>query len=124
MVKIKIVIGHRFGKGKNVAEGVRQAGGEPILIEGMAADIKVGQYMKENNADLGICFCGGGGGGALAAQNKYGYKAIYNLRNAMSGVAAVKDGNKVLGFGAFGTDTEELGMEVTKAVMKRSESKS
>jgi len=117
MEKVKIVIGHRFGKGKNVAEGVRQAGGEPILIEGMAADMKVGQYMKENEAHLGISFCGGGGGGALAAQNKYGYKAKYDLRTVPAGIGAVMAGYEALGFGIM--DTEELGREITLAYIKK-----
>ena len=64
------VIGHRMGKGQAVARGVEKAGGKAIVIPGMAADMKLGDVMKENNADLGISFCGSGGAGALTAQNK------------------------------------------------------
>ncbi|HMS38193.1 MAG TPA: SFCGS family glycine-rich protein, partial [Arachnia sp.] len=55
---IKVVIGHRLGKGQRVADGVRQAGGEAILIPGLGADMKLGDVMNEQGADLGISFCG------------------------------------------------------------------
>ena len=116
MKKIKVVIAHRMGKGQNVARGVELAGGEPILIPGIGADMKLGDYMKENNAEIGISFCGGGGGGALAAQNKHGFKATYDLRNVQAGVMAVKNGFEALGFGFM--DTEELGKQVTEAYYK------
>ena len=76
MKNVKIVIAHRMGKGQNVAKGVEAAGGTAIVVPGIGADMKLGDVMKTEEADLGISFCGGGGGGAMAAQNKYGFKAI------------------------------------------------
>ena len=38
--EIIVVIGHRLGKGQNVAKGVEAAGGKAIVIPGMAADMK------------------------------------------------------------------------------------
>lgn len=117
MSKVKIVIAHRMGKGQNVAKGVEAAGGEAIVIPGIGADMKLGKVMKEENADLGISFCGGGGGGALAAQNQFGYRSIYDLRTVMAGVAAVNNGYEALGFSFM--DTEELGKSITEALIKR-----
>lgn len=117
MEKVKVVIAHRMGKGQKVAKGVEAAGGIAIVIPGIGADMKLGDVMKEENADLGISFCGGGGGGALAAQNKFGFKAIYDLRSVVSGVNAVNQGYEALGFGFM--DTEELGKSVTEALIKR-----
>lgn len=113
MEKVKIVIGHRMGKGEKVAKGIEEAGGEAILIPGIGADMKLGDVMKENDAQLGISFCGGGGGGALAAQNNHGYKAKYDMRDVNAGVLAVKNGFEALGFGFM--DTEELGKKITEA---------
>ena len=116
MEKVKVVIAHRMGKGQNVARGVEAAGGEAIVIPGMGAGMKLGDVMKEEHADFGISFCGGGGGGALAAQNKYQFKAIYDLRNVPAGVSAIKNGYEALGFGFM--DTEELGKALTEAYLK------
>lgn len=119
MGKPLIVIGDRLGKGQNVAKGVEKAGGEAIVIPGMAADMKLGDVMKQNNADLGISFCGSGGAGALTAQNKYGYKARHGMRSIEEGETAVKDGIQALGFGFM--DKEELGERIVntwKAVNK------
>ena len=69
--------------------------------------------MKENNADLGISFCGSGGAGALTAQNKYGYKAKYSLRSVEAACTAVKEGCQAVGLGFM--DTEELGERVVQA---------
>ena len=91
MKEVLVVIGHRMGKGQAVARGVEKAGGKAIVIPGMAADMKLGDVMKENNADLGISFCGSGGAGALTAQNKYGYKAKYSLRSVDAAYTAVKE---------------------------------
>ncbi len=102
-----IVIGHRLGKGELVKKGVENKGGTAILIEGVAADMKLGDVMKENNADLGISFCGSGGAGAITAKNKYGYSAKHHLRTVEAGKAAIKEGIQVLGFGFM--DTVELG---------------
>ena len=50
-----------------------EAGGKAVVIKGMGADMKLGDVMKENNADIGISFCGSGGAGAIMAQTKHGY---------------------------------------------------
>ena len=110
--KVLIVIGDRLGKGQKVAAGIEQAGGEAIVIPGMAADMKLGDMMKQKDADLGVSFCGSGGAGALMASNKYGYKCRYGMRSVDEGVTAVKEGIKVLGFGFM--DTEELGRRITE----------
>ncbi|MDR0485073.1 MAG: glycine-rich SFCGS family protein [Alphaproteobacteria bacterium] len=110
--KVVIVIGHRMGKGKNIAEGIEKAGGIAILIPGMLADMKLGDVMNEHNADIGLSFCGSGGAGALTAQTKFGYKAKHSLRSVEEGIAALKEGNKVLGFGFL--DTVELGEKITE----------
>lgn len=111
MSKPLIIIGHRLGKGQNVARGIEKAGGEAFVIEGVTADMRVGDVMKEKHADLGICFCGSGGAGAITAKNKYGYKSTFDLRTVDAGMKAVKEGNEVLGFGFM--DTEELGEKIT-----------
>lgn len=119
MSEIIVVIGHRLGKGQNVAKGIEAAGGKAIVISGMAADMKLGDIMKENDANFGISFCGSGGAGAIMAQTKYGYKAISHLRSIEAGVTAIKQGYQVVGFGFL--DTEELGrklMEEYKRVNK------
>ena len=113
MKEVLVVIGHRMGKGQAVARGVEKAGGKAIVIPGMAADMKLGDVMKENNADLGISFCGSGGAGALTAQNKYGYKAKYSLRSVEAACTAVKEGYQAVGLGFM--DTEELGERVVQA---------
>lgn len=114
--EIIIVIGDRLGKGQKVARGIEKAGGKAIVIEGMAADMKLGDEMHKHEADLGISFCGSGGAGALIAATKYGYKAKHHLRSIEAGEAAVKEGNKVLGFGFM--DLEELGERIMKAFIK------
>ncbi|WP_066497441.1 SFCGS family glycine-rich protein [Abyssisolibacter fermentans] len=117
MKEIKVVIGHRLGKGFKVAKGVEKAGGKAIVIPGVGADMKLGDVMHKENADIGISFCGGGGGGALAAGNKYGYKATYDLRSIESGITAIKKGYKVLGFSFL--DVEELGSKIVEAYKKK-----
>jgi uncharacterized protein (TIGR03577 family) len=102
-----------MGKGQLVAKGISEAGGTPIVIEGLAADMKVGDVMKQNEADLGISFCGSGGAGAINAHNLYGYTARHGLRTVEAGVTAINEGIQVIGFGFM--DTEELGKEITKA---------
>lgn len=114
-----IVIGHRLGKGELVKKGIQEAGGTAILIEGVAADMKVGDIMNENSADLGISFCGSGGAGAITAQNKYGYKAQHHLRTVDAGITALREGNIVLGFGFM--DTEELGRKIVEEWKKLNE---
>lgn len=115
--QITIVIGHRLGKGQKVAKGIEKAGGKAIVIAGMAADMKLGDVMHEQQADLGISFCGSGGAGALMAANKYGYKVKHHLRSVEAGVTAVKEGNEVVGFGFM--DIEELGEALVKAYLAR-----
>lgn len=112
MNKPVVVIGHRLGKGGNVVKGIEAAGGTGILIEGVTADMKIGDVMKEKNADFGISFCGSGGAGAITAQTKYGYKAQHHLRTVEAGVSALREGNQVLGFGFM--DTEELGRRLVE----------
>ena len=114
---IKVVIGHRLGKGQRVAEGVKEAGGEPILIPGLGADMKLGDVMNKEQADLGISFCGSGGAGAITAQTKYGYKAKYGMRSIDEGVTAINEGCNVLGFGFM--DKEELGERLVEAWKKK-----
>lgn len=114
--EIIVVIGDRLGKGQKVAKGIEKAGGKAVVIPGMAADMKLGDVMKEHEADLGISFCGSGGAGALMAANKYGYKAKHHLRSIEAGVTAIKEGYEVLGFGFM--DVEELGEKLTKAYIE------
>jgi uncharacterized protein (TIGR03577 family) len=114
--QVVVVIGDRLGKGKKVAAGVELSGGKAILISGMGADMKVGDVMKENDADFGISFCGSGGAGALMAANKYGFKAIHHLRSIESGITAIKEGYEVLGFGFM--DKEELGKKLVEEYIK------
>lgn len=112
MSKPVVVIGHRLGKGDLVKKGVEAEGGIAHVIPGVAADMKLGDVMKEMNADIGISFCGSGGAGAITAQNKYGYPAKHHLRTVEAGVAALKEGKTVLGFGFM--DTEELGRSLVR----------
>ena len=114
--EVLVVIGHRMGKGQAVARGVEKAGGKAIVIPGMAADMKLGDVMHQNNADIGISFCGSGGAGALTAKNKYGYSAVSELRSVDAAVTAIEQGIKVIGLGFL--DVEELGERVVKAYLK------
>lgn len=108
-----VVIGHRLGKGEAIARGVEKAGGKAHVIPGMAADMKLGDVMHEMGADLGVSECGSGGAGALGAQNKYGYKARYELRSVDAACTAVREGCTVVGLGFL--DTEELGERLVEA---------
>ena len=114
--EILVVIGHRMGKGEAVARGVEKAGGKAIVIPGMAADMKLGDVMHENNADLGISFCGSGGAGALTAKNKYGYTAKSEIRSIEAACTAVEQGCKVVGLGFM--DVEELGERLVNTYRK------
>lgn len=116
MSQIVVVIGDRLGKGQNVAKGVEAAGGKAIVIKGMGADMKLGDVMNEENADLGISFCGSGGAGAITAQSKYGYPCHYGMRSIEEGVTALREGKRVLGFGFM--DKEELGKRITEEYAK------
>lgn len=117
MKEIVIVIGDRMGKGQKVAAGIEAAGCKAIVVPGMAADMKLGDVMQKENADLGISFCGSGGAGALTAKNKYGYEVRYSMRSVEEGETAIADGCKVLGFGFM--DTEELGRRIAQAYIKK-----
>lgn len=116
MAKVKIVIGDRLGKGHNIAKGVEAAGGIAIVIPGVGADMKVGDVVNREGADLGLSFCGSGGAGALTAKTKYGYTVEYGLRSVDAGITALRNGNKVIGFGFM--DTEELGKRMTEECIK------
>lgn len=119
MKQIVVVIGDRLGKGQNVGKGVEAAGGRAVVIAGVGADMKLGDIMKKEGADLGISFCGSGGAGAITAQSKYGYPAEYGMRSIDEGVTALKKGKRVLGFGFM--DSEELGMRLTQELIKLQE---
>ncbi|GLR76497.1 MULTISPECIES: glycine-rich SFCGS family protein [Aliivibrio] len=117
MTNITVVIGDRLGKGQKVGLGVEAAGGIVTVIPGMAADMKLGDIMNQEQADFGISFCGSGGAGAITAQNKYGYKAKYGMRSVEEGVTAINEGYNVLGFGFM--DKEELGQKLVEAFVKK-----
>ncbi|CEE02974.1 hypothetical protein BT1A1_3191 [Caldibacillus thermoamylovorans] len=116
MSKIVVVIGDRLGKGQNVAKGVEAAGGKAIVIPGIGADMKLGDVMKQENADIGISFCGSGGAGAIMAQTKYGYPCQYGMRSIDEGITAIRQGKRVLGFGFM--DIEDLGRKITEEYIK------
>ncbi|MEN3930170.1 SFCGS family glycine-rich protein [Microvirga sp. W0021] len=117
MSQITVVIGDRLGKGQKVAAGAEAAGARVVVIPGVAADMKLGDVMKAENADFGISFCGSGGAGAITAQTKYGYKAKHSMRAIDEGVAAIGEGYNVLGFGFM--DVEELGKALVEAYQKK-----
>lgn len=117
MTAIKVVIGDRLGKGQKVGQGVEVAGGVAVVIPGVAADMKLGDVMKKEEANLGISFCGSGGAGAITAQTKHGYKAKYGMRSVEEGVTAINEGYNVLGFGFM--DKEELGQRLVEAYAKK-----
>lgn len=113
MAKPLVIIGHRMGKGQNIAKGVEAEGGEAYVIPGMLADMKLGDTMHEKNGDIGLSFCGSGGAGAIQANLKYHYKYRQQVQGANGFATAVKDGCIVIG-GPF-ADTEEIGRAVVKA---------
>lgn len=115
-MSVTIVIGDRLGKGQKIATGIEKAGGTAVVIPGVGADMKLGDVMKENEADLGLSFCGSGGAGAITAQSKHGYPAAFGMRSIEEGLTALREGNKVLGFGFM--DTEELGKRLTEELIR------
>ncbi|WP_293931863.1 SFCGS family glycine-rich protein [Iodobacter sp.] len=117
MTQITVVIGDRLGKGQKVGAGVELAAGRAVVIPGVAADMKLGDVMKTENAQLGISFCGSGGAGAITAQTKHGYKAKYGMRSVEEGITAIEEGYVVLGFGFM--DKEELGQRLVVAYQKK-----
>ncbi|EOI06416.1 hypothetical protein UAY_00467 [Enterococcus moraviensis ATCC BAA-383] len=114
---ITVVIADRLGKGQNVAKGVEAAGGKAVVVPGMGADMRLGDVMQQENADLGISFCGSGGAGALTAATKYGYSERHGMRSIDEGITAINDGKTVLGFGFM--DQEELGKRIVEAYLKK-----
>ncbi|MFD1422049.1 SFCGS family glycine-rich protein [Lactiplantibacillus songbeiensis] len=114
---VKVVIADRMGKGQKVAAGVEQAGGEAIVVPGMGADMRLGDVMQQENADMGLSFCGSGGAGALTASTKYGYPERHGMRSIQEGLTAIADGKTVLGFGFM--DKPELGQKLTEAFAKK-----
>jgi uncharacterized protein (TIGR03577 family) len=119
IIMITVVIADRLGKGQNVAKGAEEAGANVILVPGIGADMKLGDVMKENNADFGISFCGSGGAGAITAQNKYQYPAKYGMRSIQEGITAIENGKKALGFGFM--DSADLGRALVEAYKKKVE---
>lgn len=117
MTEVIVVIGDRLGKGQKVGQGAESAGAKAIIIPGVAADMKLGDVMKAENASFGVSFCGSGGAGAITAQTKYGYKARYGMRSIEEGETAIAEGCNVLGFGFM--DKEELGERLVKAWLKK-----
>ena len=113
---ITVVIADRMGKGQNVAKGVEVAGGKAIVVPGIGADMRLGDIMQQENAEMGISFCGSGGAGALTAATKYGYPERHGMRSIEEGITAIKDGKTVLGFGFM--DQEELGKRLTEEFIK------
>jgi len=116
MSQVVVVIGDRLGKGQNIAKGVERAGGRVVVIPGVGADMKLGDVMHAESADLGLSFCGSGGAGAITAQSKYGYKSRYSMRSIEEGLTALRDGCNVLGFGFM--DVEDLGFRLTQELIK------
>ena len=109
---VKVVIADRLGKGQNVAKGVEAAGGVAVVVPGMGADMRLGDVMQKENADMGISFCGSGGAGALTASTER-----HGMRSIEEGVTAINEGKTVLGFGFM--DQEELGRRLTEAFIKK-----
>ena len=64
---------------------VEQAGGRAVVVRGMGADMRLGDVMQQEKADLGISFCGSGGAGALTAATKYGYRKTWHAINRRRG---------------------------------------
>ncbi|MGX7174113.1 SFCGS family glycine-rich protein [Enterococcus ratti] len=114
---ITVVIADRLGKGQNVAKGVEAAGGRAVVVPGMGADMRLGEVMQKEGADLGLSFCGSGGAGALTASTKYGYPERHGMRSIDEGVTAIEEGKIVLGFGFM--DQEELGKRLVAAYRKK-----
>lgn len=114
---ITVVIADRMGKGQNVAKGVEAAGARAVVVPGMGADMRLGDVMQQESADMGISFCGSGGAGALTASTKYGYPERHGMRSIEEGVTAINDGKTVLGFGFM--DVEDLGKRLVEAFEKK-----
>ena len=98
-------------------EAIPEAGGRAVVVPGMGADMRLGDVMQQEKADMGISFCGSGGAGALTAATKYGYPERHGMRSIEEGVTAINDGKTVLGFGFM--DQEELGKRLVEAFEKK-----
>ena len=88
-----------------------------MVILGVAADMKLGDVMKAENAQLGISFAVAVAPAPLPRKTKYGYKAKYGMRSVEEGVTAINEGCNVLGFGFM--DKEELGQKLVEAYVKK-----
>ena len=123
-MSLTIVIGTRMGGGSKIKDGAEKAfkdagvDGKVIVIPGMAADMKLGMTMKQNNADLGISQCGSGGAGAITASTLLGCKQKSQLDSAEAAAQAVHEGYRLIGM-RF-NDTEEVGYKITEALIKES----
>ena len=87
---ITVVIADRMGKGQNVAKGVEAAGGKAVIVPGMGADMRLGDVMQQENADMGISFCGSGGAGALTASTNMA------IQNVMACVQSKKESRRLM----------------------------
>lgn len=118
---IKVVIADRMGKGQEVAKGAEKAGAKAVVVPGMGADMRLGDVMQKENADIGFSFCGSGGAGAITAHTKYGYPERHGMRSVQEGITAIEEGDTVLGFGFM--DKQELGEQIVKAFQKKNTQK-
>ena len=114
---VKVVIADRMGKGQNVAKGVEAAGGTAVVVPGMGADMRLGQVMDKEKADMALSLCGSGRAGALTAHTQYAWPQRHALRSIQEGVTAIEEGTKVLGFGFM--DQEALGKALVEAWNKK-----
>ncbi len=58
MEQITVVMAIRLGKGQKWLPVWKKQGGRAVVVPGMAADMKLGDMMKAENATFGISFCG------------------------------------------------------------------
>lgn len=120
---LKIVIGTRMGGGSKIAAGVEKAfrearvDGSVQVIPGMAADMRLGTIIKQENADLGISQCGSGGAGAITASTMLGWKQKSHIDSAEGAAQAVYEGYRLIGM-PF-NDTEEVGYQIAKALIEK-----
>ena len=87
MGQITVVIGDRLGKGQKVAAGVEKAGGRAVVVPGVAADMKLGDVMKAENATFGISFCGSGGAGGTTTGRPSTVWRFGRVKSTISGLA-------------------------------------
>ena len=121
-MSLTIVIGTRMGNGQKIAAGIEKAfqesgvDGKAVVIPGMAADMRLGATIKQENADLGISQCGSGGAGAITASTMLGWKQKSSIDSAEGAAQAVREGYKLVGM-RF-NDTEEVGYQVAKTLIE------